>query len=140
VETVGLEPTTPCLQSRCSNQTELRPRSWPPHAVPVPSTDERHGQPTDGKISTHPNPSVAGADGDVIAAIRRVDADRHRPLTLFRNCCWHTSRACWVCALFRHWVNRSICVRWEKMNAPTMAKRATETTRPTPPVIPPARA
>ncbi len=26
VELMGLEPTTPCLQSRCSSQAELQPR------------------------------------------------------------------------------------------------------------------
>ena len=36
VETMGLEPTTPCLQSRCSSQLSYVPAGWQGYADPAP--------------------------------------------------------------------------------------------------------
>ena len=63
METVGFEPTTPCLQSRCS-PTELRPRGrWCPTAPHVRTKRHRHG---DTSHAARPHRSLLHPSGDRI--------------------------------------------------------------------------
>ena len=83
VETMGIEPTTPCLQSRCSSQLSYVPVLGIPRMEPDHDTglDARHGRPISLRRAVHPLASDVEPDTAVEPerrGILRLDVEGQR--------------------------------------------------------------